>query len=103
MIILKNAAVSPYLKPCTVTIHTGEKVALLGASGAGKTTLMRLMCGWLTPTSGDVIAPPVGEFTGRLERVRVLQLPPMPPIRPWALAVRPAAGHARTADRSFRW
>ena len=62
MIILKNAAVSPYLKPCTVTIHTGEKVALLGASGAGKTTLMRLMCGWLTPTSGDVIAPPVGEF-----------------------------------------
>ena len=62
MIILKNAAVSPYLKPCTITIHTGEKVALLGASGAGKTTLMRLMCGWLTPTSGDVIAPPVGEF-----------------------------------------
>ena len=62
MIILKNAAVSPYLKPCTVTIHTGEKVALLGASGAGKTTLMRLMCGWLTPTSGDVIAPPVGDI-----------------------------------------
>jgi len=35
-------------------IRTGESFALLGPDGSGKTTTMRLLCGSLEPTSGNV-------------------------------------------------
>lgn len=37
-----------------LTVHEGERVALLGASGAGKSTLLALLNGSLRPTSGTV-------------------------------------------------
>lgn len=38
----------------TLEVHEGEIVALLGPSGAGKTTLFRLALGFLRPESGEV-------------------------------------------------
>src|SRR3712207_6585525 len=37
-----------------LTIHKGEKLALVGVNGAGKTTLVKLMCGLYTPTEGKI-------------------------------------------------
>ena len=36
------------------TIHSGEIIGLLGPNGAGKTTTMRMLTGFLTPTSGNI-------------------------------------------------
>lgn len=37
-----------------LTIHAGERIALLGANGAGKSTLMRLLVGLLREQSGSI-------------------------------------------------
>lgn len=38
-----------------LTLHNGEKLAVVGLNGAGKTTLVKLMCGFLDPTQGRVL------------------------------------------------
>lgn len=42
------------LKNITLSIHKGEKIALVGLNGAGKTTLVKLLCGLYTPTHGKI-------------------------------------------------
>ena len=37
-----------------LTIHPGEKLALVGLNGAGKTTLVKLLCGFYDPDAGRV-------------------------------------------------
>ena len=38
-----------------LTLHPGEKLAVVGLNGAGKTTLVKLICGFIDPTSGRVL------------------------------------------------
>ena len=56
---------SPVLKDLSFEIPAGALVALIGTSGAGKTTLMRILLGLLPPASGRVIADgiPLGPST----------------------------------------
>lgn len=42
------------LQGVNLTIHTGEKIGILGRNGAGKSTLIRLISGAELPTSGRV-------------------------------------------------
>lgn len=43
------------LRHINLTIHPGEKLAVVGLNGAGKTTLVRLICGFLDPSRGRVL------------------------------------------------
>lgn len=38
-----------------LTIHAGEKLALVGVNGAGKTTLVKLLCGMYEPDEGEIL------------------------------------------------
>ena len=42
------------VKDLSLSVDKGEIFGFLGANGAGKTTAIRVMCGLLLPTSGDV-------------------------------------------------
>lgn len=43
------------LQDVSVTLHSGEVVALLGRSGSGKSTLLRILAGLISPTAGMVL------------------------------------------------
>ncbi|MBI3938606.1 MAG: ABC transporter ATP-binding protein [Betaproteobacteria bacterium] len=46
--------VRPVLQRINMTVPRGKVVTIMGLSGCGKTTLLRLIAGWLKPTAGEV-------------------------------------------------
>jgi ABC-2 type transport system ATP-binding protein len=55
------------LEPLDLEVHEGERVALVGHNGSGKSTFLRLAAGLLDLTSGtiDVLGVPVGTSEAR--------------------------------------
>lgn len=50
----KNFGNIPALSDLNITLPTGKIIGLLGPNGSGKTTLIKLACGLLTPTQGEI-------------------------------------------------
>jgi len=75
------------LSALTLTIAAGEHVAVIGPSGAGKTTLMQAMACALRPAAGKLLLDgedPWSLSVARLQRLRgrlflAPQTPPLPP------------------------
>jgi ABC-2 type transport system ATP-binding protein len=54
------------------TVHRGEVVAFLGPNGAGKSTCMKVLTGFLTPTSGTAKLCGIDVVTDRIRAVERL-------------------------------
>ena len=70
----------PVLKDLSLTIHKGEKIALVGASGGGKSTLVQMILGMYIPDQGqlyfdDVAVTDIGLDVVRDNVATVLQHP----------------------------
>jgi ABC-type polysaccharide/polyol phosphate transport system ATPase subunit len=50
----KSARKRRVLEDVSFTIERGEKIGIIGANGSGKSTILKLIAGILTPTSGKV-------------------------------------------------
>jgi ATP-binding cassette subfamily B protein RaxB len=57
---------------CSFTVAPGESVAIVGASGGGKTTLLKILLGLLAPTDGKVVAGGVDIRKLGIDRYRKL-------------------------------
>ena len=57
-------AENPTIENLTFTLKKNERLALVGLNGAGKTTIIKLMCGLYDPTGGEVLLNgiPVNEY-----------------------------------------
>ncbi len=55
MDLVKHFGKHEAVKGVSFTIGKGEIFGLLGPNGAGKSTTINMMCGYLTPTSGDTL------------------------------------------------
>jgi putative ABC transport system ATP-binding protein len=53
----------------TLSIHTGEAVAVMGPSGCGKSTLLNMIAGLDRPTAGTITVH--GDDLGRLDETRL--------------------------------
>lgn len=53
--VTKHFGTTPVLEDCSFKVSEGATFALLGLSGSGKTTALKMMCGLLIPDSGEVL------------------------------------------------
>ena len=60
----------PVLDHLNLTIAPGEKVAIVGTSGGGKSTLVQLLLGLYTPQSGSILFAGESQFAIGLETIR---------------------------------
>ena len=54
-VVSKNYGAVQAVRGVSLSIYKGELFSLLGGSGCGKTTLLRLLAGFETPTSGRIL------------------------------------------------
>lgn len=98
MIAARQIARAPMVAPTSLTVGPGEYVALLGANGAGKTSLLRLLLGLTRPDQGTVTlgGDPISALTPVERARRVAYLPQMRPIA-WPARVRDVVALGRFA------
>lgn len=71
--LYKNYGEKQVLNNITLTVPRGKIIGLLGKNGTGKTTLIKLINGLLTPTEGEIIFE--GKKIGPQSKLNIAYLP----------------------------
>lgn len=71
--LYKNYGEKQVLNNISLTVPRGKIIGLLGKNGTGKTTLIKLINGLLTPTEGEIIFE--GEKIGPQSKLNIAYLP----------------------------
>ena len=61
----------PVIRDVTFALEPGERVAVLGPNGGGKSTLFRVLLGELTASAGTIAGPPRFAYVPQTERSRL--------------------------------
>jgi len=77
------------LQDASWTVKTGEKLALVGANGCGKTTQLRVLLNQLTPEKGEVVKSPANAKVAILEQSFVDELDPERTLKEELLSALP--------------
>ncbi len=104
------AGAAPALKSVTLRVDKGERVAVIGPSGAGKTTLMQVLACAMRPISGTCQLDGQDPWTLRRRALQQLrgrlflapQVPPLPPRQRVVTAVLAGRLPAISLLRSLR-
>lgn len=79
--LCKNYGSRKAIQNLNFTIKKGEVVGFLGPNGAGKSTTMKIITGFMAPTSGEVRINGKDVFEDPLEvKRRIGYLPELPPV-----------------------
>ena len=79
--VSKNYGRKCCIKDVSFKIGKGEIVGLLGLNGAGKTTIMNILTGYIHPTKGEILIDGINITDNRKEiSKRIGYLPEVPPL-----------------------
>lgn len=79
--LVKNYGDFQALKSISFDIHDGEILGFLGANGAGKSTTLKIMTGYLAPTAGNVLVDGMNVLENSFEiREQIGYLPETNPL-----------------------
>jgi putative ABC transport system ATP-binding protein/lipoprotein-releasing system ATP-binding protein len=78
------------LKDASLRVRVGDRVALIGRSGGGKSTLLHLIAGFDAPTSGTIAWPALGPVPG-IRPGGIAMMMQSPSLIPWLTAAENVA------------
>ena len=81
--VTQHYGVRPVLRRIDLTIETGELVAVIGPNGMGKSTLLSVMAGVLSPQHGKVLIDGLERKSTVEQELAIRQRTVFLPDRPW--------------------